>query len=187
MSRPTDPNKDRLFWIDYETTGIDMQDLDTVPIQVGVIVTDTKLNELDRYESLIWFDEFNDYETWEEYSKAATLAFQIHGIYTKTCLEEGKSAAIVAKDLIDLATKHKVDGGRIILVSDNIQFEWQLTDILLREMVEHDWPWHYCGWDTSILELVPELNFRDPEDPPHSALQDVEGLLKAARDAGIGK
>lgn len=165
-------NKDILFIIDYETTGIEQTD---VPIEVGIMITDTDFNELDRMERLI-FSDFAIKASKEYWN--ASKAF--HGIPQKEVMIYGVPSGDVAAELLHKAEKWKPKEGRIILMSDNIQFEWRHTKWLLSQ-IGLDVPdvFHYCGWDTSSLSLF--TDFKDPKDTAHRAISDVEGLVNELR------
>jgi len=167
------PNyKDVFFIIDYETTGVGKND---VPIEVGIIVTDSEWTELDRMESLIYSDYSiqlpPDY--WDK-------AKEFHGIDQETIKHKGIFASRVAKKIHDLAKKWNPVCGRVILLSDNIQFEWKHTQWLFNYIdLDVTDIFHYCGWDTSLLSLF--TSFKDPSGTDHRALSDVEGLLNELR------
>jgi oligoribonuclease (3'-5' exoribonuclease) len=157
----------RFFIIDYETNGIDE---DSVPIEVGIIVTDEHFNAIDALSTLIAFDHQDG--TW---SAKDLHAFKVHGIHPNEFRDEGTYSAGSVRDMIrDLAKRHtSKTGQRPVLVSDNIQFEWKHTARLLGG---EEWPFHYCGWDSSLL--LEATGVGDPK-PAHRALADA-GLLHAA-------
>ena len=173
----------RLAWIDYETTGI--QDVGDLPIEVGIIITDCAMNRLDSYTSLINWPTFEPMACWPP---AWHGAYAIHGISVGEVKREGRRAVTVAQDVYNLAEKHRPTDGRVVLVSDNVQFEWKYTKLLLEQLRDdRPWPFHYCGWDTSILGIVPGLNFVDPVMPAHRAMSDAEGMLDAVQQVtGVG-
>jgi len=152
---------DVFFIIDYETTGVEKND---VPIELGVIVVDSEWNELDRMESLIYSDYAISMNT-ENWNKAK----EFHGIDQEKIKHKGTFAGHLAK-------KWNPINGRLILLSDNIQFEWRHTEWLFGFIdLKITDIFHYCGWDTSILSLF--TSFQDPTGTDHRALSDVEGLL----------
>lgn len=157
----------RFFFIDFETTGIDMDTL--YPIEVGIIVTDENFNLIESYESLIipGLDFIDD-----NYEEEALPAFKVHGILPNELKENGRLEIRVVGEIINLAAKHTINGTKPVLISDNIQFEWGCLSKLL-DVTKY---FHYCGWDTSLLLEVTGVG--DPK-PAHRALKDA-GLLHAA-------
>lgn len=182
-----------LCWIDYETTGITIEDNTVVPIEVGFMFSDMDLKPLNLdgvqgFTTLIdWgFDGIKD---WSEWGEEAVEAFPYHKLTPQAIVEQGMLADHAAVKMLDVVRRMTPEGGRCVMISDNIQFEWQFTKLLLEaHPAEPDaWPFHYCGWDTSVLQLVHEIQFRDPPDPPHRAMQDVIDLWMTARVALRGK
>lgn len=160
----------RFFILDYETTGIDTDE--DLPIEIGIIVADHEFNLLDTYEDLIkWPDEL--------VAKRDTfIPNAIHKIKPSMIADLGLLPGVVGDNVARLAGEHATSR-KPILLSDNIQFEWAFTKRLLRGL---DWPFHYCGWDSSLfLELA---GVGDPK-PVHRALADA-GVLHAAILKSIG-
>lgn len=163
---------DVFFVIDYETTGIDPTD---VPIEVGICVTDAEWDEPEPFSRVIYSD-YASRMTEKRWSEAE----RIHGMSQDEVRRYGQRPEVVARDIVELAKSYKTGGGRLILLSDNIQFEWRHTQWLLQHIgmgVED--VFHYCGWDTSILGLF--TDFEDPQSPPHRALPDAELLVSELR------
>lgn len=153
------------FVIDYETTGIDYEV--SQPIEVGILVCDHEFNIVDSFQSLIRAEIPED-QSWLE-------AYRIHGIKPEE-LKDGSKDWEVGNSIYTLALKYGFGNNiKPILVSDNIQFEWHWTDLLMKK-VSSNWPFHYCGWDTSLL--LEATGVGDPISK-HRALEDA-GLLHAA-------
>jgi DNA polymerase III epsilon subunit-like protein len=158
----------RFFVLDYETTGLDMEASE--PIEVGIIACDEHFNLLETYSSLIAPRDYDSPRSWGEIELAA---FRIHGI-SPANLGDAPKRGEVGTAIFDLAKRHTGRGGLLpVLVSDNIQFEWHWTRRLLSHVA---WPFHYCGWDSSLL--LEATGVGDPK-PAHRALADA-GLLHAA-------
>ena len=163
---------DRFFVIDYETTGVGADD---VPIEIGLVVCDSHWNELQTYEALIHSD-YAESLTPEQWGGA----FQFHKISQAVVRRAGFSPQYVADSLAHLARQWKPDNGRVILLSDNIQFEWRHTSWLLHHIgLTVPDCFHYCGWDTSVLSLF--TSFRDPDNTLHRGLSDARGLVAELR------
>jgi oligoribonuclease (3'-5' exoribonuclease) len=171
-----------LCWLDYETTGV--QEVGDFPIEVGLIMTDIHLTRLESYQSLINWPAFQDYQTWPPVWEGA---YPIHGIRIQELRQDGAPPDVVASQMLTIARRYKdTDDQRVVLISDNIQFEWRNTRQLMNQLQGAPWPYHYCGWDTSVLSLVPDINFQDPPHPQHRAMSDTIGMLTAVRKA-LGK
>lgn len=157
----------KFFVIDYETTGLDYEK--SQPIEVGIIVCDHEFNAIETYSSLIEPDEPDDPDDWSWLE-----AYRVHGIKPED-LESAPPPAEVTVDISQLASRHNRREMKPVLVSDNIQFEWHWTARLFRQQT-FAWPFHYCGWDSSLL--LEATGVGDPK-PAHRALADA-GLLHAA-------
>lgn len=179
-------SKSILCWLDYESTGVDFEDGSMLPIEIGLRLTDTRLGQLcPGYGKYIRWDALLGSRSWAEFSESADIAAGIHHIPFRVVREFGTHPTVVAREVRELVEKHTPEDGRCILISDNIQFEWKLTEMLMKQLPDNPWPFHYCGWDTSVLQLVPGLGFEDPPDPPHSALGDITELLDAVQRAFV--
>jgi len=197
---------DKLCIIDYETTGVDTEN--DMPIEVAFVITDLSLNVEDEYETCILWPEVEllashtrlpagspKSEVGGGWKDGAAIAHNYHGIDFDELEEFGQPAGVVAWVMSQMIKLHMAElnedaeegvTNKIILISDNIQFEWAFTKRLLGINPSYTpWPFHYCGWDTSILELVGGLGFKDPADPEHRAMGDVMGLLAELKKAGL--
>lgn len=180
--------KSRLCWLDYETTGVDLADPKVVPIELGYVITDIDLHPIDEDNLLINWG-FDGIGQWSDYSDSAEYAYSVHKIGLEELCIHGTTPEDAAYCLHHASAYNKPEDGRMILISDNIQFEWNLTKQLMAKFWPVDspmsppWPFHYCGWDTSVLQLVKEIEFNDPPNPPHRALPDVKLLLDTVRKA----
>ena len=171
------PKKQRFFICDFETTGITDNDH---PIEVGIIVCDEDFNFLDSYSSLIAPPDdcfgTNDIGV-KHWSPRYVDAYKVHRIEPEK-FSSFNDANIVRQSVQSLVRLNTVDGRKPILVSDNIQFEWMHMKKLLGR---DDWPFHYCGWDTSLF--LEATGIGDPRNVPHRALADCGRLYKAIIEA----
>lgn len=152
----------RFFITDYETTGVDpSRDL---PIEIGIIITDSEFNLLETYDTLIKTEIDPLDESWLK-------AYAVHKIEPSQ-LAFGKDIKDVNTDLINLTKKYTTTR-KPIMISDNIQFEWAFTQLIMGNPTKY---FHYCGWDSSLL--LEATNVGDPI-AAHRALRDA-GLLHAA-------
>lgn len=158
----------RFFFIDFETTGLNPGT--DFPIEIGIVVTDEWFNVVETYTRLIDWIEYR-YRVPEE----SLPAYRVHGILPNNILEEGKHNTTVRAEVEELAGRHRSKQGDLpVLVSDNLQFEWQFLNKLLEGSITK--LFHYCGWDTSLL--LEAAGVGDPK-PVHRALADA-GLIHAA-------
>src|SRR5690606_4213195 len=101
----------KLLWIDMEMTGLDVSK--EVIIEVGAIVTDTKLQALQTYHSIVYQDQkyLDQMDEWNT---------KHHGQSGLTELvPQGKPIAEVEADLIRMCEEHFVSD-RIIIAGNSI-------------------------------------------------------------------
>ncbi len=158
----------RFFFVDFETGGVDPT-RDAI-YEVGIVVTDERFNVLETFESLV-LDTDGPLAT---VSADEAPAYRVHGITEAERNARGVAPEIAGRAIAALATKHAGGGSKPVLVSDNIQFEWQLMARLLPAEITS--LFHYCGWDTPLL---PEASGVGDPKPAHRALADA-GLAHAA-------
>ena len=100
-------------------------------------------------------------------------AYTYHKIEVDEYLKESKEVDEVVMDLQTIVARHCKGETKPTLMSDNIQFEYNFTKKLFGH-VKAPWPFHYCGWDTSLL--LETTSVGDPDDVEHRALSDASGL-----------
>jgi len=176
-----------LFICDVETTGLD-PDKD-YPIELGGIFVDRELNGICTFNTLILppekvfayiyregFGHDDEIITWkEEY----VPAFKVHGITPQELKEYGASPEETVNKLLNVidhvlrAVGSQKNSTRIIITSDNAQFEFRFIKRLFRIAgKESDFPFHYAAWDVNLcLQLLkPEIG---DAIPVHRALPDA--------------
>lgn len=164
---------------DFETTGINT-DTD-YSIEIGIILTDEKFNVLETYNKLIKDQDMigKNNITNNEYcwNQKYIPAYNVHKIELKEIIENGIPPEMIRSDIMDMIHKYKHNTkDKFILLSDNIQFEFNFMSKLFKESI-HGFPFHYCGWDSSLLlEVVTDVG--DPKNVPHRALPDAFRLYK---------
>jgi oligoribonuclease (3'-5' exoribonuclease) len=165
---------------DFETTGVDPEA--DYPIEVGCIWTDSRFALLETYQELINWPEVKqrmpERDGYVHWHYEDTPAFKVHGIDPFDVITRGRSPSRAALDIAELCKKHRRRGGKVILLSDNVQFEYRfmLKLFAASENPACKWPFHYCGWDSSLL--LEATGVGDPV-PAHRALRDA-ALLHAA-------
>lgn len=168
---------------DFETTGTDPRY--DYPIEIGCIFTDFKFNELGRYESLIKWPrdillETIDNET--TIKREHLSALMVHKIDHEELYKKAKSPNVVISDLFHLVNKYKPKPwGRVILLSDNIHFEWDFMQKLFGERLKVDSLFNYAGWDVNFALAIAGIE-RPTTNKAHRALADCEGLLLALQE-----
>lgn len=169
-------DKDFTFFIcDFETTGINA-DVD-YPIELGGIFTNSEFIIQDTVDSLIHYPEmFKRYlETGKDWDEEFQPAYKVHKISVKEWLENSKNIDVICQEIIEKCNKIKKGKRNVILISDNIQFEFNFMKRLFRD-TKKIFPFHYCGWDTSLfLELT---GIGDPKNVKHRAFDDAAGLYQ---------
>jgi len=154
---------------DFETTGVDT--VKDYPIEVGCVFTDSNFVVKGVYQHLILWDALaSQAGGWRpEHSKAAA----IHGIKVEDIQLRGRKDADIAPSIFKLVEEYSNPTKSMVLLSDNIQFEWAF---MKRIMAAMQWPFHYCGWDSSLLLEMSGVG--DPV-PVHRALPDACLLQQA--------
>lgn len=182
--------KNFYVFVDFETTGVPAED--HYPIQIGIVYTDNKFQVLETYQSMICWSkligeieavsDFPKFYAWpdqyanaEQYHKISALDYVKASEFEETI--PGEIPGTICNAQHRIREMHSIKDSRFILVSDNIQFEWQLMKKLFKERPNYEWPFHYCGWDTSLF--LNTVGTGDPKDPPHDALMDASGLHQA--------
>ena len=161
MKQPQLPHA-RYVFVDFETNGLNPHTTDI--LEVGLVICDSGLLELERIDSLIHFDGELDPE-----------AQAVHGISA----EELRSAPGdgLTVDAIALAIeRHRLPGCRTYLVSDHLVFETVLMHRLMGWGLFHDL-FHHAGIDAGTLfhlhGLEPKL--------VHRALPDAVAVMETMR------
>ena len=170
-----------LFVCDFETTGVDPKK--DYPIEIGGLFVDHDFNIISTFDELIcWENEKilnkkvnlidKEHDWKEEYSQA----YKIHKILPNAeyFLKGKRPISIVNRlgEYIDDNFKNK----KIIITSDNAQFEYNFMKKLWNFASTREFPFHYCAWDTSLLLEMTGIG--DPRNVPHRAFKDVSILYK---------
>ena len=166
---------------DFETTGVDTHT--DLPIEVGCVFVDHELKELGGYTALFkdgalfrFLDLRPDGPVWNE---AALEGAKYHKIIFEQLVKDGVASHVAAEVISGLCDEFRPEGGMVVLCSDNVQFEWHYMKHLFQG-TGRPWPFHYCGWDTSLLFEMTGT----PEKPmEHRALPDAYLILATIREA----
>ena len=167
-----------LFIMDFETTGLGIFDYTSFPIEIGIVITDNKLNIQETYSSFIRPNDFDSDQT--NWNEEELKAYNIHKIEYAEWHDKAIGYNACRQHLMDLADKYTQFTGAIkkikpIILSDNAVFE---TMCIRRIFEDNSSPmdyrdlFHYSSWDTNIILT----NIIGDPIPAHRALADC-GLL----------
>lgn len=176
---------------DFETTGVDTEK--DFPIEVGCIFTDSRFVLLRTFQSIICTQQVVDRIVGDKSKKIVLIewpdewrpAYKVHRIPAEYIGLRGEHVDDIATGLTKITSDLRLRLGinRIILLSDNAQFEYRF----MRRLFEgKKWPFHYCAWDSSIL--LEGSGVGDPI-PVHRALPDAailhHALIRACERVGF--
>lgn len=154
---------------DFETTGLDPERYD-VPIEIGMIFTDSNYNIIDVYKSVI--DSLPEHKGhWDEYEIAA---FKVHNIPVSYIKNEGAQPARVVNDILKILSKREA---RYIIVSDNAVFEYGFMKKLFNMARKDEFPFYHIAFDLNILMNITDIQKRKLK---HRAFEDVCIVYKTA-------
>ena len=153
----------KLFWIDLEMTGLDVEK--EVIIEAAVIVTDTQFKELETYHAVIkqpqkYLDGMDDWN--QKTHKESGLLEQI---------PKGKDPEQVEKELIELAKKH-FGSERVIIAGNSIGHDKLFLNHHFKEFSKL---LHYRLLDVTSWKLVFKdiLKIKHEKKNAHRALDDI--------------
>jgi oligoribonuclease len=161
---------DRLFWIDLEMTGLDVEK--EVVIEVATIVTDIQLAEIDTYETVVrqpqgYLDAMDAWNT-EHHGKS--------GLTAK--VPNGREPSLVEEDLIALVAKHFQEPA--ILAGNSIA---QDRLFINRYFLRFAAKLHYRMLDVTAWKVMMEARFgiKFKKKKAHRALDDIRESLDEMR------
>ncbi len=160
-----------LFWIDMEMTGLDPQKHRI--LEVAVVVTDLKLQELDSYEAVV-FQEPN------ELSLMDAWCTKHHGESGLTALvPKGKPESQVQEELRALFSRYE-DSGKAVLAGNSIGHDKKFID---RWMPNLSSLLHYRMLDVSSFKIIFEGIYKThfPKKKGHRAKDDIYESLGELR------
>ncbi|MBX7232027.1 MAG: oligoribonuclease [Bdellovibrionales bacterium] len=132
----------KMFWIDMEMTGLNVQN--EVIIEVAAIVTDLSLKELERYHAVVKQPE-EKLKAMDEWNQKH---HQMSGLLD--LIPSGKSLEKVQRDLLDLIGKHFVDE-KVVLAGNSIGQDRLFIDKYLPQFAEK---LHYRMIDVSSFKMI---------------------------------
>lgn len=181
MFLPTDRH---YVFCDFETTGVDPS-ID-YPIEVGIVVVNHRLEEKFRYAEMIaWQPLLEAIErAGGDWPELRLEAFKFHKIPASNYVAQARRPELVVGAFMEFMQHH---GGlstpkKPILISDNIWFEVSFMKQLFAAS-GINYPFHYCGWDTSLLLEMTGVGDVPSNLKAHRALQDTVDMLNAVRES----
>lgn len=161
---------DRLFWIDLEMTGLDVEK--EVVIEAAVIVTDIQLAEIDTYETVIrqpqsYLDAMDAWNT-EHHGKSGLTAR----------VPTGREPNLVEDDLIALVAKHFA--APAVIAGNSIA---QDRLFINRHFPRFASKLHYRMLDVTAWKVIMDARFgiRFEKKKAHRALDDIRESLDEMR------
>lgn len=157
--------KQNFFWLDMEMTGLDVNK--EVIIEVGVIVTNEKLETLDQYHAIVKQDQkyLDNMDEWNT---------KQHGQSGLTKLvPEGKDQELVEKELIELCNKH-FKGEKVILAGNTIGQDRLFCEKYMPKFCEK---LHYRMLDVSSFKIIFNYMYSisySKQASNHRALDDIQ-------------
>ncbi len=167
------PSEQKLFWIDLEMTGLDVEK--EVIIECAALITDYEFNILETYETVV--NQPNIYlERMDDWNKEHHTA---SGLVAK--IPFGKSPDQVEEDLTNLLNRHwpKVERreDRPILAGNSIAQDRMFLNKYFPRFTEK---LHYRMLDVSSWKIIFNNKFgvKYQKDNAHRALEDIKESVR---------
>lgn len=161
---------DKLFWIDLEMTGLDVEK--EVVIEAAAIVTDVQLAELDTYEVVVrqprsYLDAMDAWNT-EHHGRS--------GLTAK--VPTGREPSLVEDDLLALVAKHFA--APAVIAGNSIAQDRLFINRYFPRFAEK---LHYRMLDVTAWKVMMEARFalRFEKKKAHRALDDIRESLEEMR------
>lgn len=168
MKKIKEPVIKKLFWLDMEMTGL-FPEKDVI-IEVGCVITDMQLNELEVYENVIHQDQkhLDGMDKWNQ------KCHRKSGLYP--LIATGRELASVETDLLHLVEQHFDDSERVVLAGNCI---FQDRSFIRKYMPRLEQKLFYRMLDVSSWKLLfANKGFVFEKENRHRALSDTKESIK---------
>ncbi|MCB0407134.1 MAG: oligoribonuclease [Bdellovibrionales bacterium] len=159
---------EKLFWLDMEMTGLDVEQ--EVPIEIAVIVTDKSLNELGSYHAVINqpSEYLDNMDEWNQTHHEAS------GLLAK--IPNGKLPHTVEAELIDFVSRHFGEE-KVILAGNTIGQDRLFINKYFKRLADF---LHYRQLDVTSWKLIFNnlYNIKFEKETNHRALDDVRESIE---------
>lgn len=164
---------DRILWLDLEMTGLDYKK--DLILEVGVIITDWKFNEIDSYHGIVKHDDKKILKRmstnagfWDANPESRD------GLLNQN--KTGKRSKYIENELIELIDKNFKQGVPILLAGNSIHMDRRF---ILENWQTFDSRLHYRMLDVSAWKVVFENKLKTKFAKPdtHRALDDIRGSI----------
>jgi oligoribonuclease len=164
-----------LCFLDFETTGLDPTRHE--PIEVAAVVTDDRLNELGRFESLIVPEQVS----WWTWDKPALEMHHQSGLLD-LCLERGPALEFVGDELFTFLASTVPASAQIHLAGNSVHFDRSFLRAYFPEIERR---FHHRHLDVSSVRIAAEVFAPDAPglsgEKPHRAMADVLRSIQELR------
>lgn len=163
----------KLFWLDMEMTGLDVEK--EVIIEVAAIVTDMNFKELDTFETVVKQPQkyLDNMDAWnKEHHKKSGLTAKV---------PNGMEPDQVEAKLVDLVKKHFPDPkDRPVLAGNSIMQDRLFIDKYMKDLAPR---LHYRMVDVSSWKVIinNKYNFIYKKANKHRALDDIRESIQELR------
>jgi oligoribonuclease len=163
------PKVTKLFWIDMEMSGLDVET--EVIIEVAAIITDLNLKEIDSYEAVVKQPQ-HYISAMDDWNKAHHTQ---SGLIAK--IPFGSEPETVEQNLIRLVKKHWSNAERPVLAGNSIHQDKIFIDKYFLELSPL---LHYRMLDVSSWKIIfkEKLNFSYNKNNNHRALDDIRESIQ---------
>jgi len=169
--------KDNQYFVfmDYETTGIDTSRITKDrPIQIGLVLTDSKFKKLLEYQRYIKWDSIMEILFDNKWPEEFQGAYKVHKIEPETIFVEGEYPYTIRQEL-NFHLKKYCNNRKPVIISDAPNFEMFWTEMIYGSRQSKSFPFHYNAWSIYPTFQLLDVNM---DKKPHDALSDAKLLHK---------
>lgn len=159
----------KLFWIDLEMTGLDVEK--EVIIEIGAIITDWKLEPLGEHQAVInqpqkYLQAMDEWNT-KQHEKSGLTKKVYHGIPPEQAEEE----------LIQFAYQYLAKGDLIVIAGNSIAQDRKFLDKYFKDFAKH---LHYRMLDVSAWKIVFQEKYGKlfKKSDSHRAIDDIRESIE---------